>query len=67
MRNSKCLKNNNILNIQPRPQEQLKAQHSARQTFERGKSTQHKQNSRPPSRNPSQTNQSDSDKEISYL
>ena len=60
MRNSTPVQNNErSLNIQPRLQtlkEQLKAQHLARQTFKRGKLRQCKQNSRPPSRNPSRTN-----------
>ena len=47
--------------------ELLKAQHSASQTFKRGKSPQFEQKSRPPSRNPSQANQSNRDKEISSL
>ena len=70
MRNSAPPQNKRSLNIQLRPQplkEQLKAQHPARQTFKREKSPQRDQNSRPPSRNSSQTNQSDCDKEISRL
>ena len=57
-------------NILTRPitlTEQLKAQRPERQIFKRRKSLQKEQNSRPPSRNPSQTNQSDRDKEISPL
>ena len=56
--------------IQPRSitlKEELKAQTPARQTIKKGKSPQREQNSRSPSRNPSQTNQSDRNKEISRL
>ena len=57
-------------NILTRPitlTEQLKAQRPERQIFKRRKSLQKEQNSRPPPRNPSQTNQSDREKEISPL
>ena len=71
MRNGTPLQNNERgLNIQPRPitlKEQLKAQCLAKQTFKREKSPKREQYSRPPSRNPSQTNQSDRDKEISRI
>ena len=45
----------------------IKSAKPARQTIKKGKSPQRKQNSRSPSRNPSQTNQSDRNKEISRL
>ena len=71
MRNLTSLQNNEgSLNIQPRPitlKEQIKVQHLARQTFKRRKLPQREQNSRPPSRHASQTNQSDRVKEISDL
>ena len=67
LKNSTFLKNNErCLNIQPRTQtlkEELHAQHPERQTFKRGKSPQREQNSRSPSQNLSQTNQSDRDKD----